>query len=89
MATVGKDFPEGFEVVIPCLLDGDKMQDALDLLALGGRIVMYGACGCCFSAGPKPLARRVRARQLAGGGGGGGGRRAHRHVRLHRHVQGV
>ena len=38
-----KDFPDGFEVVIPCLLDGDKMQDALDLLALGGRIVMYGA----------------------------------------------
>jgi threonine dehydrogenase-like Zn-dependent dehydrogenase len=42
MATVGKDFPEGFEVVIPCLLDGDKMSDALDLCALGGRIVMYG-----------------------------------------------
>ena len=48
-----RDFPEGFEVVIPCLLDGDKMQDALDLLALGGRIVMYGACGCCCARGPR------------------------------------
>ena len=37
------DFPDGVEVVIPCLLDGDMMQDALDALALGGRIVMYGA----------------------------------------------
>jgi threonine dehydrogenase-like Zn-dependent dehydrogenase len=42
---VKKDFPEGFEVVIPCLLDGDLMQDALEMLALGGRIVMYGAWG--------------------------------------------
>lgn len=43
MDTVGKDFPNGFEVVVPCLLDGDMMSDALDLLALGGRIVAYGA----------------------------------------------
>jgi len=34
-------------VVIPCLLDGDMMQDALDALALGGRIVMYGCIGPC------------------------------------------
>jgi threonine dehydrogenase-like Zn-dependent dehydrogenase len=43
MDTVGRDFPNGFEVVVPCLLDGDMMSDALDLLALGGRIVAYGA----------------------------------------------
>ena len=49
---VKNDFPEGFEVVIPCLLDGDMMQDALDMLALGGRIVMYGelsSLSSCFS----------------------------------------
>lgn len=43
MDIVGKDFPNGFEVVIPCLLDGDMMSDALDLLAMAGRIVAYGA----------------------------------------------
>jgi threonine dehydrogenase-like Zn-dependent dehydrogenase len=42
MDKVGKDFPNGFEVVIPCLLDGDMMSDALDLLAIAGRIVAYG-----------------------------------------------
>ncbi len=42
MEKVGKDFPNGFEVVIPCLLDGDMMADALDLLAISGRIVAYG-----------------------------------------------
>jgi len=47
MDVVGKDFPAGFEVVIPCLLDGDMMSDALDLLAIGGRIVAYGCIGPC------------------------------------------
>lgn len=41
------DFPDGFEVVIPCLLDGDGMVDAVDCAALGGRIVMYGCIGVC------------------------------------------
>lgn len=45
METVGRDFPGGFEVVIPCLLDGNGMSDALDSVALGGRIVMYGCIG--------------------------------------------
>jgi threonine dehydrogenase-like Zn-dependent dehydrogenase len=49
MATVGKDFPDGFEVVIPCLLDGDGMKDALESCSVGARIVMYGCIGTCSS----------------------------------------
>jgi len=44
---VGKDFPRGFDVVIPCLLEGDGMLDAIDCSALCGRIVMYGCLGIC------------------------------------------
>lgn len=44
---VGDDFPSGFEVVIPCLLEGDGMVDAIDCAAFGGRIVMYGCIGVC------------------------------------------
>ena len=47
MAVVGQDFPEGFDVVIPCLLEGAGMVDALDAVAFGGRIVMYGCIGPC------------------------------------------
>lgn len=47
MATVGADFPDGFDVVIPCLLDGDGMADALDCLAISGKIVAYGCIGTC------------------------------------------
>jgi threonine dehydrogenase-like Zn-dependent dehydrogenase len=42
-----KDFPDGFEVVIPCLLEGDGMVDAIACAAFGGRIVMYGCIGVC------------------------------------------
>lgn len=42
-----KDFPSGFDVVIPCLLEGDGMVDAIDCSALCGRIVMYGCIGVC------------------------------------------
>lgn len=41
------DHPDGFEVVIPCLLDGDGMRDALDAVAIGGRIILYGCIGTC------------------------------------------
>lgn len=41
------DFPEGFDVVIPCLLEGDGMIDAIDCAAVSGRIVMYGCIGVC------------------------------------------
>jgi threonine dehydrogenase-like Zn-dependent dehydrogenase len=47
MDTVGKDFPDGFDVVVPCLLDGDGMKDALEAISIGGRIVMYGCIGPC------------------------------------------
>lgn len=47
MDIVGKDFPKGFDVVIPCLLEGSGMMDALDCCAFGGRIVMYGCIGPC------------------------------------------
>lgn len=42
-----KDFPDGFDVVIPCLLEGDGMIDAIDCCATGGKIVMYGCIGVC------------------------------------------
>ena len=44
---VGADYPDGFDVVIPCLLEGNGMVDALDACAFGGRIVMYGCIGPC------------------------------------------
>lgn len=47
MDTVGADFPDGFDVIIPCLLDGDGMMDALDALTISGRIVAYGCIGTC------------------------------------------
>ena len=53
MDTVGRDFPGGFEVVIPCLLDGNGMSDALDSVALGGRIVMYGCIGALTCRPPE------------------------------------
>lgn len=44
---IDQDFPDGFDVVIPCLLEGDGMVDALDACAFRGRIVMYGCIGPC------------------------------------------
>lgn len=41
------DFPEGFDVVIPCLLEGDGVPDAIDCAALCGKIVLYGCIGVC------------------------------------------
>mgnify|MGYP005848205345 CR=1 FL=1 len=41
------NFPDGFDVVIPCLLSGDGMIDALDCVAQNGKIVMYGCIGPC------------------------------------------
>ena len=50
-ARLKADFPDGFDVVIPCLLEGDGMVDAIELCAMCGRIVMYGCIGVC----KKPL----------------------------------
>ncbi len=47
MDIVGKDFPDGFDVVIPCLLEGASVQDALYSARTGGKIVMYGGIGTC------------------------------------------
>lgn len=47
MDIVKEDFPEGFDVVIPCLLEGSGMVDAIDAAAQNGRIVMYGCIGTC------------------------------------------
>lgn len=47
MDIVGRDFPDGFDVVIPCLLEGEGMVDAIDAAAQNGRIVMYGCIGTC------------------------------------------
>ncbi|WP_079909968.1 zinc-binding dehydrogenase [Paenibacillus sp. 32352] len=47
MDIVGKDFPDGFDVVIPCLLEGDGMVDAINAASQNGRIVMYGCIGTC------------------------------------------
>lgn len=47
MRVAGNDFTDGFDVVIPCLLEGDGMVDVVDCAAFGGRIVMYGCIGVC------------------------------------------
>jgi threonine dehydrogenase-like Zn-dependent dehydrogenase len=47
MDIIGDDFPDGFDVVIPCLLEGDGMVDAINNSAMCGRIVMYGCIGVC------------------------------------------
>ena len=47
MKMVGNDFPSGFDVVIPCLLEGDGMVDAIDCCAVSARLVMYGCSGIC------------------------------------------
>lgn len=49
MDIVGADFPDGFDVVIPCLLEGDGMVDAINAAAQNGRIVMYGCIGTCHT----------------------------------------
>lgn len=44
---LGASFPDGFDVVIPCLLEGDGMVDAIECSAFAGKIVMYGCIGVC------------------------------------------
>ncbi len=47
MDFAGQDFPEGFDVVIPCLLEGDGMVDAIECCNICARLVMYGCIGVC------------------------------------------
>ena len=51
MNIAGRDFPEGFDVVIPCLLEGDGIIDAIECSAICGKIIAYGCIGVCS----KPL----------------------------------
>lgn len=46
-SVVAKDFSGGFDVVMPCLLEGDGVADAIDCAAFAGRIVLYGCIGVC------------------------------------------
>ena len=45
MDHLSADHPRGFDVVVPCLLEGDGMKDALDCCNLGAKIIMYGCIG--------------------------------------------
>ena len=47
MDVASKDFPDGFDIVIPCLLEGDGMVDAVDCVCQNGRIILYGCIGIC------------------------------------------
>jgi len=47
MDIVGKDYPDGFDIVIPCLLEGNCIIDAIDCARTGGKVVMYGGIGMC------------------------------------------
>jgi L-iditol 2-dehydrogenase len=47
MDIVGKDFPDGFDIVIPCLLEGDSVADAISCGRTGGKVVLYGGIGIC------------------------------------------
>ena len=47
MDTLGADFPQGFDVVIPCLLEGNGIVDAIDCCATGAKLVLYGCIGIC------------------------------------------
>jgi threonine dehydrogenase-like Zn-dependent dehydrogenase len=47
MDVLKNDYPEGFDIVIPCLLEGGSMVDAIHCARTGGKIVMYGGIGIC------------------------------------------
>ena len=47
MDIAGKDFPDGFDVVIPCLLEGDGIIDAINCCAMCAKIILYGCIGVC------------------------------------------
>lgn len=47
MDVVGKDFPDGFDVVVPCLLEGYSAYDAVCCARTGAKVVLYGGIGKC------------------------------------------
>lgn len=42
-----ESFSQGFDVVIPCLLEGNGIVDAIDCCATGAKLVLYGCIGIC------------------------------------------
>ncbi len=40
-----QEYPDGFDVVIPCLLEGDCVMDAVNITRVGGKVVLYGGIG--------------------------------------------
>lgn len=47
MDILGKDYPDGFDIVIPCLLEGASVIDAVNCVRTGGKVVLYGGIGTC------------------------------------------
>jgi threonine dehydrogenase-like Zn-dependent dehydrogenase len=47
MEVLGKDYPDGFDIVIPCLLEGGSVADIVNCGRTGGKIVLYGGIGIC------------------------------------------
>lgn len=47
MDILKEDYPEGFDIVIPCLLEGGSVADAISCGRTGGKIVLYGGIGIC------------------------------------------
>lgn len=47
MDVLGEYYPDGFDIVVPCLLEGTSIADALYCARTGGKIVMYGGIGIC------------------------------------------
>lgn len=45
MDAIREEFPEGIDVVVPSLLEGDGIVDAVDAAAQNGKIVLYGCIG--------------------------------------------
>ena len=47
MEVLKQDYPEGFDIVIPCLLEGGSVADAINCGRTGAKIVLYGGIGVC------------------------------------------
>jgi threonine dehydrogenase-like Zn-dependent dehydrogenase len=47
MDILGKDYPDGFDIVVPCLLEGAGVIDAMNCARTAGKIVLYGSIGIC------------------------------------------
>jgi L-iditol 2-dehydrogenase len=62
---VGKDFPDGFDIVIPCLLEGASLIDALECTRTAGKIIMYGGIGTCKEEFDFFKVHRLRAEILS------------------------